>query len=381
MTTDQPAPAQSPAIVALVFGGRSSEHAVSCATAAGVIGRSTATATTSSRSASREDGHWVLARRRPGRTCGSPPTAPPRSRRRRRASSCPSTPPTAPCRHEPEQPPRRSARSTSCSRCCTGPLARTAPSRACSSWPTSAMSVRGSSHPRRCMDKHVMKVAVRVGRAARGAVRRHHRRAVASRQGGRHGCRARALAGRCSSSPRGPGRAWASPRSRRRRRSRRRSSPRARMTPRSSSRQRSSGARSSAACSRVAAPTPAARRSELGECIVVRRPRVLRLRGQVPRRRTPCGSSPRRRAGVRVGRGASAAGRRGVRGARLRGPGPGRLLLHRRRATSRQRDQHDARVHATLDVPADVAGHRAGLPRAHRRADRSSPSTAAVGLR
>ena len=39
MTTDQPQPAQPSRRprVAIVFGGRSSEHAVSCATAAGVL--------------------------------------------------------------------------------------------------------------------------------------------------------------------------------------------------------------------------------------------------------------------------------------------------------------------------------------------------------
>ena len=46
----------------------------------------------------------------------------------------------------------------------------------------------------------------------------------------------------------------------------------------------------------------------------------------------------------------------------LRRTGPGRLL-HRRRRRDRQRGQHDAGVHADLDVPADVGGHRASTTR------------------
>ncbi len=46
---------------------------------------------------------------------------------------------------------------------------------------------------------------------------------------------------------------------------------------------------------------------------------------------------------------------------RLPGPGPGRLLPHRRRAGD-QRDQHDARIHHDLDVSADVGGQRRRLP-------------------
>ena len=66
----------------------------------------------------------------------------------------------------------------------------------------------------------------------------------------------------------------------------------------------------------------------------------------------------------------------GVRGVGLRGPGPSGLLLHGRRTGPRQRDQHDAGVHAALDVSADVGGFGPDLHRAHRRA--RSPSRSSV---
>ena len=47
----------------------------------------------------------------------------------------------------------------------------------------------------------------------------------------------------------------------------------------------------------------------------------------------------------------------------VRGPGPGGLLRAARRAGGDQRDQHDARLHAVVDVPADVGGDRAATTR------------------
>ena len=58
-----------------------------------------------------------------------------------------------------------------------------------------------------------------------------------------------------------------------------------------------------------------------------------------------------------------------VRGDRRGGARAGRLLPHRR-GLRRQRDQHDAGVHADLDVPDLLAELGAQLPRAHRRAHR-----------
>ena len=84
-------------------------------------------------------------------------------------------------RHRPR--PRRRA-----SRCCTAPTARTAPCRACSSWPTCRMSAPACSRPRSGMDKAVMKLRVRRARPAdrdyrgaasdvTGATSARHRRA------------------------------------------------------------------------------------------------------------------------------------------------------------------------------------------------------------
>ena len=63
MTTDQPAPRKPR--VAIVFGGRSSEHAVSCATAAGVMRAIDRDAYDVIPIGISRDGHWVLVRRRP----------------------------------------------------------------------------------------------------------------------------------------------------------------------------------------------------------------------------------------------------------------------------------------------------------------------------
>ena len=52
------------------------------------------------------------------------------------------------------------------------------------------------------------------------------------------------------------------------------------------------------------------------------------------------------------------------------------FFVHRERRGGPQRDQHDARVHAALDVPADVGRLGPGLPRADRRADPAGPAAA-----
>ncbi|MEP6855254.1 MAG: D-alanine--D-alanine ligase A, partial [Pedococcus sp.] len=60
MTTDQPAAPHKPR-VAIVFGGRSSEHAVSCATAAGVMRAIDRDAYDIVPIGISRDGHWVLS--------------------------------------------------------------------------------------------------------------------------------------------------------------------------------------------------------------------------------------------------------------------------------------------------------------------------------
>ena len=101
------------------------------------------------------------------------------------------------------------------------------------------------------------------------------------------------------------------------------------------------------------------------------RARVLRLRRQVPR-------CARYRAGLpgrpetRRARGDAADRRARLRRDRRTRARAGRLLLHRHRL-HRERDQHDAGVHADLDVPGVLAGERAELPRPDHRADRAGP--------
>ena len=67
-----------------------------------------------------------------------------------------------------------------------------------------------------------------------------------------------------------------------------------------------------------------------------------------------------RAADARADRRGARHGAAGLQGAALRGPGPRRLLLRGARPRLPvQRGQHDARVHADLDVPEDVDRQRA----------------------
>ena len=109
--------------------------------------------------------------------------------------------------------------------------------------------------------------------------------------------------------------------------------------------------------------------------------RLVRLLRQVPRRRRRL-----RRAGrpdARADGGGAGRGPPRLPGPGLPRPGAGRLLP--RHGTRRlgpagdQRGQHDARLHADLDVPADVGGLRRELPRAGRPAGRRRPDAAARG--
>ena len=67
---------------------------------------------------------------------------------------------------------------------------------------------------------------------------------------------------------------------------------------------------------------------------------------------------------------------RDLRGHRLRGSGPGRRLRDPRRPGRGQRDQHHARLHRALDVPADVGRERHGLPGTGRPPDHAWPCSA-----
>ena len=71
--------------------------------------------------------------------------------------------------------------------------------------------------------------------------------------------------------------------------------------------------------------------------------------------------------------------RTGVRGTRRRGPGAGRLLRDARRPGGRQRGRDHARLHRDLDVPAAVAGVGPDLPRARRAARPAGAGPGAPG--
>ena len=161
------------------------------------------------------------------------------------------------------------------------------------------------------------------GRAVRGGPGR----GVAGRRrtGSGSGCRcssSRPAAGRRSGSA-----GWTTgPRCRRR--SRRPGRP----TTRCWSRRRCRGGRSSSRCWRGSTARPPDV-SVPAEILLTRRAGVVRLRGQVPRRRLRPGH-PGRPAGGRD-RAAAGAGGAGVHRAGLRRPGPGRLLRRPRRTRSR----------------------------------------------
>ena len=110
----------------------------------------------------------------------SPAASCPRSTPPARRSCSPATRPAAAwsCTSPAQVPRGRSARSTSSSRCCTARTARTARSRGCSRWPASPTSAPGCSPRPPRMDKGHMKVAAARRRAPGRAVRRGHRRAT-----------------------------------------------------------------------------------------------------------------------------------------------------------------------------------------------------------
>ena len=152
MTTDQPQPAQPSRRprVAIVFGGRSSEHAVSCATAAGVLRAIDRSKYDIVPIGISRDGQWVLAADDPARfelTAGRTPGGRVERRPRRAAALDPRD--LADRRSRRGSRRRSSARSTSSSRCCTGPSARTARSRASSRCRTCATSAPACSPPPR----------------------------------------------------------------------------------------------------------------------------------------------------------------------------------------------------------------------------------------
>ena len=215
---------------------------------------------------------------------------------------------------------------TWCSRCCTARTARTAPSRACWRWPASRTWARTSSPRRRPWTRSSPRSwpPPRASRSGRtrccGPACRCPRR---TRSGS---------ACRCSSSRRGPARRTASPRSPTGPTWTRRSPPPAQIDPKVLVEAAIVGREIE--CGVLEGEAGGAPEASAAGRDPRRRPRVLRLRGEVPRRRReydipadlPDGGDPPG-PGVRPAH---------VHRAGLRRPGPGRLLRHRRppRSTS-----------------------------------------------
>ena len=194
--------------VAVVYGGRSSEHGISVVSAGSVLARPGP-----GQVRGRAGRHHARRRRgcspRPTRRgCRSPGARCPRSRRAPR-SCCPATrrPTGLVVGRAGRGRARCSGRSTSCSRCCTAASARTARSRACSRWPACPTSGPGVLASAAAMDKEFTKKLLRADGLPVGRVR-----GGAPGQAVSVGRRASTRACRCSSSRRGPGRASASPR-------------------------------------------------------------------------------------------------------------------------------------------------------------------------
>ena len=244
--------------------------------------------------------------------------------------------------------------------------ARTARCRACSSSPTCRTSARGVLASAVGMDKAVDEGGVRGRAACRSrrdrVVLRHEWRPRPRRD--RHGLRGRARASRCSSSRR----TWVERRhleGEDARGARRGDRPRVRVRPQVVVEAAvPDGARDRVrACS---ATTTRRRRCRRDRAV----PRVLRLRGQVPRRRLRSRSSrPRSAPSSRTTRSGGWRSRRSARSmARA-----WRASTSCCRATTgqlvRQRGQHDSRLHHDQHVREDVGGQRPRLSRPARSPD------------
>ena len=364
--------------VAVVFGGRSGEHAISCITAG-------------ERAARPRPGRYDVvadrhharralgARRRRPRALAITRRPPARGRRTTahgaRAAASPATASSrcssrARCR-------ARSARSTSSSRCCTARSARTARCRACSSWPTSAYVGSGVLACAAGDGQARHEAAARRGRAPGRRLPRGHRPAsgtatptavAVGRRGARLPGLRQARAGRVEPGHH-PGRrarpTWTPP-SRRPAGTTRRIVVEAEIErPRDRVRRARVDRRRRAGDERC----PARSRSAPATSSTTSRPSTST--------RTTCGSTlPGRPAGRRR-RPRPRPGRPDVRGAGLRGAGPGRLLRRAPTARSLVNEINTMPgLHADLDVPADVGRDRPGLPRAGRPARAARPAPA-----
>ena len=370
-TVDAPSPEPGPAgrrpRVAVVFGGRSSEHAVSCATAAGVLrGDRPRRVRRACPIGITRDGRWVLVAdepaplraRRPGhaargRRRAAPRVVVPLATARPGADGPRAGPAAARARRGRRRLPA-AARPVRRGRHAAGPAR---------AGRTSATSAPACSPRAVGMDKHYMKLVFAGHGLPVGPYVVITDRAVAARPGRPRWTRSPALR-LPGLRQAGPGRVEHGHHQGRRARPTSTAAIEAAREhdPKVVVEAAIAAARSSAGCWRATTAAPRAT-SVLGEIAVARRPRVLRLRGEVPRRGRRRARRARPTCPTEVADEVRELAAARLRGARLRGAGPGRLLRTPRRRGGRQRDQHDAGLHAALDVPADVGGDRPGLPR------------------
>ena len=136
--------------VAVVFGGRSTEHAISCVSAGSILGALDPDEYEVVPVGITREGRWVLTSGDPAQLAiDGPPAARDHRRLRRRPSCCPPTRPASGLivLDPADGRPRARPASTWSSRRCTAPTARTAPSRACWRWPACRTSAPTSSPP------------------------------------------------------------------------------------------------------------------------------------------------------------------------------------------------------------------------------------------
>ena len=135
--------------VAVVFGGRSSEHAISCATAGSVLRAIDPERYDVVPVGITREGRWVLESDDPERLAiTSRDQLPEVDASRATVALAQQDSRSEIVVHEPARCRAPSARSTPSSRCCTGRSARTARCRGCWRWPASATSAPGCSRPR-----------------------------------------------------------------------------------------------------------------------------------------------------------------------------------------------------------------------------------------
>ena len=323
----------------VLFGGQSAEHDVSCVTADPRARRRRPGALPDHADRHLTEGEWALAERRPGgarRRAGGAAGA---ARSDRQSVDRPDA--VAGRRRCP-------ASARSCCRCCTARWARTARCRACSSWPTWPTSGAGVLGSALAMDKAMAKQVL----AANGIPQARYRAfAEHERTPGLPDELVAELGLPCFVKPANMGSSVGVTQGPHRRGAARRHRPRPdlrRVGRRRGGRRRPRDRGRRARQHRPAGVgpgeiVPGAEFYDYEDKYVTDGAQLL-----IP--------APLTRRADRRGAGA---GRARVRGAALRRPGPRRLLLRGGRPRLPvQRGQHDARLHADLDVPEAVAGRR-----------------------